>query len=91
MTPGERVARKQKAEQLIDHDLRGVFEGVEGLIVEKLKAVAVGDRDTQHELVLTLQLLGRLRAHLRSWIQDGQLAEAEIRQEEAIRRRKSRA
>ena len=91
MTPGERVARAQRAAQLIDHDLKGVFEGVEGLIVEKMKAVAVGDRDTQHELVLTLQLLGRLKGHLKSWIQDGTLAEAEMRQEESKRKRRPTA
>lgn len=89
MTPGDRVARKHRAEQL-DRDYREVFEGVESLIVEKMKAVPVGDHATQHELVLTLQLLGKLRSHLKAWVQDGQLAEAEQRQEEALRKRKPR-
>lgn len=82
MTPGERVARANKARELLEDDLmKSVFSGVRNALIERLEACPMGDMDTQHEIALTLQLLKQLQSQLRQFIQDGTLATKEIEQE----------
>lgn len=51
------------------------FDKIERGIISAMKQAKLGDRDTQHELVLTLQLLGRLRGSFEEAIQTGKMAE----------------
>lgn len=82
MTPGERVARANRARELLEDDLmKSVFSGVRNALVERLETCPIGDTNTQHEIALTLQLLKQLQSQLRQFIQDGTLATKEIEQE----------
>ena len=87
MTPGERVARANRAADLL-RDLEPTFRGVEDALVRQLKTCPIKDDDLMRELVRTLQVGEQYKKHLASFIQDGKLADAEMRQEESIRRRK---
>jgi hypothetical protein len=88
MTPGERVSRGDRARQLVEGDLKEVFEGVRIALLERLESSAIGDRDSHHEITLTLQLLKQLKGHLVSYMQDGKLAEKEMEQENWLVRAK---
>ena len=91
MTPGERIARANRARELLEEQtMRGVFDGVREALVVKLEQCAIGDTATQHEIALTLQLLKQLRAHLQSYIDDGSLAEREVEQEKWFARMRKR-
>jgi hypothetical protein len=88
MTPGDRVARANRARQLIEEDLKEAFDGVRMALLERLEAAPIGDRDVHHEITLTLQLLKQLKGHLVSYVQDGKLAEKEIEQENWLQKAK---
>jgi len=91
MTPGDRVARSQRAREVLDEDTMGsVFREVREALVARLEATAIGDTATQHEIALTLQLLKQLRAHLETYITDGQLVNREQEQERWIDRLRGR-
>jgi hypothetical protein len=91
MTPGDRIARANRARELLDEEtMRGVFNGVREALVLKLEQCPIGDTQTQHEIALTLQLLKQLRAHLQAFIDDGVLAEREVDQEKWFARMRKR-
>ena len=75
MTPDEEIRKANEAERLLNEPLmKAAFLGIEAGLVENLKRVAVGDEKTQHELVLTLQLLERLKGHFLTIMQTGKMA-----------------
>jgi len=91
MSPGERVARANKAREVLNENMMGgVFNEVREALVSKLEQTPIGDTDTQHEIALTLQLLKQLRRHLENWIEDGALAEREIENENFMARMRRR-
>lgn len=55
--------------------LTEAFTQIEGGLIEKMAQVPMGDIDTQHELVLTLQLLRRLKKHFSTIVETGKMAE----------------
>ena len=82
MTPGDRIARSNRAIQLL-HDplLQQVFSGVRMALVERLESSGIGDEKTQHEIALMLQLLKQLNTHLLNFADDGKLAAKEVEHE----------
>lgn len=85
MTPGERVARAQRAQELW-----GAFEGivkeVREDLVKTLERSAVGDVDTHHSVALCLQNLTVIQSKIKAHIDDGTVAQAEQEQDNWIRR-----
>lgn len=76
------IRRGQEAERLMNEPLiKEAFEKIESGVISALKSCAMADRDTQHELALTLQLLGKLQGVFKEIMQTGQLAQM---QEESI-------
>jgi hypothetical protein len=68
------IQRGAEVEQLLANPLlREAFEGVRQKILERIEETAIGDIDTQHELVLCLQTIKNVRRYLENWIRDGQL------------------
>ena len=91
MTPGERVARANRARDILDEEtMRGAFDGVRMALLDRLEATAIGDTATQHEIALTLQCLKQVRQHLESYITDGKLAVREQEQENFMARMRRR-
>ncbi len=75
MTLDEEIRRGNEAARLLNEPLlKGAFSAVESGLVDAMKRVPLGDRDTQHELVLSLQLLNRLQAHMKQHMETGKLA-----------------
>lgn len=75
MTQDEEIRRGHEAERLMNEPmLKGAFETVEKSLIDAMRRVAMGDKDTQHELVLSLQLLHRVRGHMVEAMETGKLA-----------------
>ncbi len=51
------------------------FNGIESNLIDRMKRVPIGDRDTQHELILSLQLLANVRRHFAEMLETGKMAE----------------
>lgn len=54
--------------------LKEAFDKIEAGIIDAMKRVPMGDTKTQHELVLSLQLFGRIKGHLAEVMETGKLA-----------------
>lgn len=89
MNTDEEIRKGREAESLLNHPLlKQAFLGIESGIVENMKQVPIGDTKTQHELVLTLQLLGKLKGHFLTIMQTGKMAAV---QKESMAKRVIRA
>lgn len=65
MTPRDRADR---AKQILDDPVfTEALKSIRERIVSKLETVPVSDHDTEHELVLTLQLLQRIPAQFKAY------------------------
>ena len=68
------IQRGLEVEQLLANPLlKQAFEGVRQKILDKIEETAIGDIDTQHELVLCLQTIKNVKRYMENWIRDGQL------------------
>lgn len=74
MTPTDVIERANQARRLLDDPtLQKAFEGVRQGLLVNIEATMMGDRDTQHELALSLQLLKSIRRMLERWVTDGEV------------------
>lgn len=90
MTQDEEIRRANEAERLLNDPLMAeAFQITETAIVEALKRAPVADHTTQHELVLSLQVLARIKGHLTTAVQTGKLAR--LAKEESMSKRLLRA
>lgn len=81
MTPDEEIRQARKAELLLnDPTFKQAMDGIEASLIDKIRKVAMADITTQHELVLSLQLLGSLRQSFTAMIQTGKMAEMQKEQ-----------
>lgn len=89
MNPDEEIRKGQEAERLLNEPLmKAAFMGIESGLVENMKRVPIGDTKTQHELILSLQLLSQLKAHFLTIMQTGKMARI---QKESMAKRVMRA
>ena len=85
LTSQQIADRAIQAERLLkDPTLQKALEGVRQAILRKLGEVAIGDIDTQHELVHSLQATNALERMLRNWIADGQIEAAKAKQRQGL-------
>ena len=66
--------------------LKEAFSTLEAGVIEGLKRCKIGDRDTQHELTLTLQLIGNLQSHFQEIMETGKLARIQLERESMPKR-----
>ena len=64
MTPGERVAKANRARDLL-RELDWLFDEVRDDMVRSLETSALGDVDTHHNLAISLQTLSAIKNKLR--------------------------
>jgi hypothetical protein len=75
VTNDEEIRRGHEAARLMEEPLlKAAFEGIEASIFDAMRRCKVSDTVTQHELVLMLQLHGRLRSVFREHMETGELA-----------------
>lgn len=85
MTPGERVARANRAAEQLK-DLEWVFQEVRNDMTRALESSALGDVDTHHNIAISLQALKLVQSKLQAVVNDGKMAAVEQEQENWIRR-----
>jgi hypothetical protein len=69
------IRRADDAERLLSEPLmKEAFDAVESTLIAHIKRVAVGDSDAQRDLIVSLQLLGKVRGYLQSVIDTGKMA-----------------
>lgn len=78
MTVDEEIrAAKDAARIMNDPVFQKAFTSIESTLIQRMRSVAMADKDTQHELILTLQLLGNVKGHFETMIQTGKMAEVQ--------------
>jgi hypothetical protein len=78
MSLDEQIRRGHEAERLMNEPLlKEAFERVEAGVVDAMKRCKLGDHNTQHELVLMLQLTNKVKSIVQEHIQTGKLAKLE--------------
>jgi len=74
LTSPEKVERANQARRVFDDPtLQKAMEEVRQSLLSKLEATAIGDRDTHHEIALSLQALKSIRRVLDNWVADGEV------------------
>lgn len=75
-TTDEEIRQARNADKILnDPVFKEAIDSIEKSLIDRMKQVPMADMTTQHELILTLQLLGKLRQHLHSMIETGKMAE----------------
>lgn len=76
MNTDQEIHDGREAAQLLEHPLfKRSFDAIESSLIDKIRHVAMADLETQHELVLSLQLLGNVRKQIETVIQTGRMAQ----------------
>ena len=80
-TPDEEIRDARDAQRLLDDPVfKKAFNQLESAVIDKLRHVEISNIETQHELVLTLQLLGSLKGQFKTAIESGKMAEIQKEQ-----------
>lgn len=75
MTLDQEIRKGEEARRLLNEPmLKDGFDKVESGLIDAMKRCAMADTVTQHELVLSLQLLARVKGHLLEAMETGKLA-----------------
>lgn len=70
------IKKGREADRILRDPLfSSAFDGIEANLIDRMKRVPMGDRDTQHELILSLQLLANLKRHFVEMVETGKMAE----------------
>jgi len=74
LTSPEKVERANQARRVLDDPtLQKAMEEVRQSLLKQLEVTAVGDRDSHHEIALSLQALRSIRRVLENWVIDGEV------------------
>lgn len=80
-SPDEEIKTARDAERLLNDPIfKSAIQRIETHLIECIRQVAMADITTQHELVLSLQLLTKLRNNINAMIQTGRMAEIQKEQ-----------
>jgi hypothetical protein len=75
-TTDEEIRRGFEANRILSEPLLvEAFDAIKGAIMQRMTTVDVGARDAQRDLIVTLQLLEKLKSHLNDHISTGRMAQ----------------
>jgi hypothetical protein len=78
MNEKEQIRRGDDAKRLMDEPLlQEAFELIEQGLLARMRTVDVGASDTQRDLIVTLQILGKVKQHIEQTALTGRFAEEE--------------
>ena len=81
MTPQDEIKNARDAQRLLDDPIfQKAFQHIESTLIERMKTVEISNVETQHELILSLQLLGSLKTQFKTAIDSGKMAEMTLAQ-----------
>lgn len=77
------TAEREKAAQaqrlLTDEMLQGAFKGLEEAYTSAWRATTIDDVSSREKLFLAINVVGKVRDHLQAIVNNGKLAEAELK------------
>ena len=86
-SPDVAIKRGLNADRLLkDPALQAAFTGVREGLVSQLEGVGLKDREMQHEIVLSLQLLAGVQHKLRKFIENGRFEQDKLSRLDQARR-----
>ena len=78
----DEIRRGEEAQRLLDEPiLKEAFEAVEAALIDGIKRVDVGSADAQRDLVVSLQLLGKVKRYIEQVATTGKMAKLTEEQE----------
>ncbi len=81
MSPDDEIRNARDAARLMnDPVFNKAFSDIESNLIAKMRAVEISNVEAQHELILTLQLLGALKKQFQTAIDSGKMAEMSLAQ-----------
>lgn len=70
------IDRGREAQRLMEEPLiKEAFERIESGVIQSMKLVPMADKETQHQLVLTLQILSNFKGVFQEIMATGKLAQ----------------
>jgi len=80
-TPDQEIREARDADSVLNNPaFKKAMDELEQYTIESMKRVPMADMVTQHELILSLQLLSKLKRTLSDTIQTGKMAEIQKEQ-----------
>lgn len=87
----DEIRRGEEAQRLLDEPLlKEAFSAVESTLIDAIKRVDVGAKDAQRDLIVSLQLLNKVRGYVEQVAMTGRMAKLTKEREswaDKIRRR----
>lgn len=78
MNVDQEIRDGHEAQRLLDNPLfKKAFDNIESGLIDRMRFVPMADIDTQHELVLSLQLLNQIKKQVITVVQTGTLAKVQ--------------
>jgi hypothetical protein len=78
----EEIRRGEEAQRLLDEPiLKEAFEAIELTFIDKLKRIDVGATEAQRDLIVSLQLLNKVKKYIEEVATTGKLAKLTEEQE----------
>jgi len=85
------AARALRAQSLLDNELlAGAFKGLEEAYTSAWRATLIDDVAAREKLFLAINIVGKVRDHLAAIVNNGKLAQAELKQLAETAERKKR-
>lgn len=81
----DKQLRASDAQILLSNPLlKGAFDAVRDKLVTAAENAGMNDVETQHNIVLSLQLLKQIKAQIESYVNDGRIEEFKLKQKRGL-------
>lgn len=81
----DQLIKAEEAKQLLNNPiLKDAFKVVRDKLITAGENAGMNDIETQHNIILSLQLLKQLQSQIQSYINDGTIAEFKLKQKESL-------
>jgi len=85
------AAKAVRAQNLLDNELLAeAFKGLEDAYIAKWRSTTIDDVSAREKLFLAINVVGKVRDHLTAIVQNGKLAQAELKELAETAERKRR-
>jgi len=88
MTPEQEAIDGEKARQLLENSIfKQAWENAEQSIIDQMREVKTRDDEMHTRLILALQVLDRVKNHIRAIAQTGEMAKIQLNEKKRLFRR----
>jgi hypothetical protein len=87
----EAVTRGLRTQELLDNELLAeAFTALEASYISAWRATGIDDSSGREKLFLAINIVGKVRDHLASFVANGKMAEAELQELSRVAERRKR-